>query len=263
MGPILDKFFESIRAQLDALMEEVQLTMTDSFKKLSEEIYKFIDELRITQESIVWMLAGMFLIVIGLLQFAISGQRRRFSRSALLVMFTGFAAFLLGYQGEPSSLLRLLVIVIPVLAIMIMFWLTQTSKTLKREKTKYPRDSIIEILNKRKSKDVWTAATISFLSIVLSIFIPGLDASDMYFVRLVLFIVIIILLLGNLAFQYRIRQHWYGNNEREAREIIEFIIKESSNIDFRDGGKLKKILSDEDVEEIKSIVFRPVPGVTD
>jgi hypothetical protein len=66
-----------------------------------------------------------------------------------------------------------------------------------------------------------------------------------------------------LAFNIRILYGWYGNNEREAREIIGFILSESSNIDFRDGGKLKKILTDEDIEEIKSIVLNPTPGIAD
>jgi hypothetical protein len=64
---------------------------------------------------------------------------------------------------------------------------------------------------------------------------------------------------GDISFEYRVAKGQFGNNEREAREIIDFIIKESDNIDFTDGGKLKQILSESDLEEIQEMARQPLP----
>lgn len=41
---------------------------------------------------------------------------------------------------------------------------------------------------------------------------------------------------------YRIRKGWYGRNEYEAREIIEFILTHAEKDDFNDEGGLKKLM---------------------
>lgn len=131
----------------------------------------------------------------------------------------------------------------------------------RRKKEKYPRDSIIKIMNKRKSRVIYFSVAFCLLTIILSMIIPQLTIlPEIFPIQIILASTMIILLSGKLALDYRILKGWYGNNEREAREIIEFIVRESSNIDFRDGGKLKRILSDDDLEEIKSWGMQPVPG---
>lgn len=42
--------------------------------------------------------------------------------------------------------------------------------------------------------------------------------------------------------EYRIRNGWYGKNEFESREIIEFILSHANKDDFNDSGGLKKII---------------------
>ena len=51
---------------------------------------------------------------------------------------------------------------------------------------------------------------------------------------------------------YRINNGWYGKNEFEAREIINFIINHSDTDDFIDGDGLKKIIPDAQMEEFKN-----------
>ncbi len=41
---------------------------------------------------------------------------------------------------------------------------------------------------------------------------------------------------------YRIRKGWYGRNEYEAREIIDFILSHAEKDDFNDEGGLKKLM---------------------
>ncbi|MDW1999332.1 hypothetical protein R7P64_01965 [Vibrio sp. 2304] len=57
-----------------------------------------------------------------------------------------------------------------------------------------------------------------------------------------------ILLFAFQADQYlitfRIRKGWYGRNEYEAREIIEYILSHADKDDFNDEGGLKKLMDD-------------------
>lgn len=175
-----------------------------------------------------------------------------------------FARNIVAPQQTPSppvetNPLPFLLVVIGIGLIVGLVFLNREMKR-RRKKEKYPRDSIIQILNKRRSRDVYSAVALCLIAVIVSTFIPQSNSPEIHSIQLVLCLIMIILLSGKLALEYRIVKGWYGNNEREAREIIEFIIKESSNIDFRDGGKLKKILSDEDLEEIKLLGLQPVPG---
>lgn len=49
----------------------------------------------------------------------------------------------------------------------------------------------------------------------------------------------------------RINKGWYGRNEYEAREIIDYIINHSNKDDFTDGDGLKKVLPNAQMEELK------------
>jgi hypothetical protein len=83
--------------------------------------------------------------------------------------------------------------------------------------------------------------------------------TDSNLTMIIILIALLAVLLGDVSFEYRVAKGQYGNNEREAREIINFIAKESDNIDFTDDGKLKKILSESDLEEIREMVRQPLP----
>lgn len=68
------------------------------------------------------------------------------------------------------------------------------------------------------------------------------------------FIVTILLFSYKFVFDFRIQNGFYGNNEREAREIIQFILDEAEDSDFTDNGKLKKIISDDDLYELEKSI---------
>ena len=129
---------------------------------------------------------------------------------------------------------------------------------------KYPKESIVQIMNERKSKTIYIAVAVCTAFLLFSTVIPFVSHSDdIDSLRSIILIMMVLLLSRKLAIDYRIIQGWYGNNEWEVREIIDFIIRESNNIDFRDGGKLKKILTDRDLEEIKSMVLKPASDAAD
>ena len=51
-------------------------------------------------------------------------------------------------------------------------------------------------------------------------------------------------------FLERVRSGSYGGNEEEAREIVRFVLENRSHIDFTDGGKPKRIISQSDLTDI-------------
>jgi hypothetical protein len=50
---------------------------------------------------------------------------------------------------------------------------------------------------------------------------------------------------------YRIRKGWYGKNEFEAKEIINFVLSHSNKDDFNDSGGLKRIIPLPEIETKK------------
>jgi len=80
------------------------------------------------------------------------------------------------------------------------------------------------------------------------------------FIIYILGLLLVSVLLRRIVIDYRIGWGHYGNNEREAREIIDFIMSKSSKIDFFGGGKPKEIISEEDLEEIRQLVPQELPS---
>ena len=106
----------------------------------------------------------------------------------------------------------------------------------------------------------WVKHKVSCIFLLLSIVLSIFNLVEWGAIQIALFITIVLFFIRQQVLDYRVLNRFYGNNEREARDIIEFIVKESSNIDFSDGGKPKKIMSDDDLEEIKQATTQPVPG---
>ncbi|MGX9726058.1 MAG: hypothetical protein ACTFAK_01685 [Candidatus Electronema sp. VV] len=68
---------------------------------------------------------------------------------------------------------------------------------------------------------------------------------------------LIILTVKELLTKYRIRKGLFGTNRAEARELIDFIIKNSDNLDFTDSnGNLRRAL----LPEEKDAVEEHIPG---
>ena len=60
-----------------------------------------------------------------------------------------------------------------------------------------------------------------------------------------------LLYLNTFLVNFRIKKGFYGGNEFEAREIINFIEENSEKIDFGDGDSPKQLFNEEDLKEIK------------
>ncbi len=72
------------------------------------------------------------------------------------------------------------------------------------------------------------------------------------FVLIIPAILLAALYLDQYLIIYRVRKGWYGRNEYEAREIIEYVISHADKDDFNDEGGLKKLMDAPEREEHKS-----------
>ncbi len=67
----------------------------------------------------------------------------------------------------------------------------------------------------------------------------------------------LLLIARELLAEYRIRKGLFGTNRTEARELIDFIIKNSDNLDFTDSnGNLRRAL----LPEAKDAAEELIPG---
>ena len=125
----------------------------------------------------------------------------------------------------------------------------------------YPKLSVVKIIQKRREDKIYQARyllLIATLFCILSNIFFDLGISNFF---PVIFIATFILLnLESFLFDYRIRKGWYGTNETEAREIVKFILDNSDNIDFTDGGSTKSVINPEDIREIAIDLGIQLPG---
>ena len=149
-------------------------------------------------------------------------------------------------------LYSLLFISIPIIGLYFLTKLKLLQNIATNFKKRYSNLSIVGIMLKRRTMNNY----ISILLIIGSVFIYILSNNIFeYQVEplLLLFFVMLIIFsfLHNYFFKYRVINGFYGTNEQECREILNFIISEYDKIDFLDNGKRKKIISENDLQEIE------------
>lgn len=127
------------------------------------------------------------------------------------------------------------------------FVLTETHTT-KDSDNKITENSIVGLLIKQKfdkeTNAYWVllgAVAVNFLFVTL-----GFIQFNLY-TLLFLIILIGLLYVNQKVLRYRIAKGYYGTNEYEVREIIQFILDHSDKTDFTDGDGMKKLMPDPEV----------------
>lgn len=89
------------------------------------------------------------------------------------------------------------------------------------------------------------------LNVLISL-IPAIEFS--YFLLALVSVMLLSIHADQQLIRSRIRKGWYGTNEFEAKEIINFIISHSNKDDFNDSGGLKRVipLPEADAEKEKN-----------
>jgi hypothetical protein len=115
----------------------------------------------------------------------------------------------------------------------------------------FNESTIVGMMVVKKVQFYTRAYTLLLLSLVVSLGFNLITKTSLDF-GLISFLLglILILFTNQTALEYRIRKGLYGNNEYEAREILQFIIDHADKTDFTSGGKSKKLLPDAEIEQI-------------
>jgi hypothetical protein len=114
----------------------------------------------------------------------------------------------------------------------------------------YRRLSIAGIMLLKRKKDTFRNIITIYSGLIIYL-LYSYTAKDIDYriASCFIFISCCLLIYENIV-NYRIKKGYYGNNERESREIIAFILENYTKIDFTDGGKKKSIFSDDDLEKV-------------
>ena len=183
----------------------------------------------------------------------------------LIIILGLICLYILWFTPYPDELIFFFACVATVT---IVFSIRDNRRTLikMRGQAKYPSKSIAYIMNIKGSTKTLTITVLLTLTVLLlnllapillnveSSSIPQLDLANLFFM---LFIILINLRDG--VMRHRIKKGTFGNNEYESRIIIQFVLDNQKGVDFNDGGKGKKIISKEDLEEIKNTALAGSP----
>jgi hypothetical protein len=121
-------------------------------------------------------------------------------------------------------------------------------------KEKYPNLSIVGIMSLKRKKRNFLAITFLVLALMIYCLLPylfGYSINNM--AVMIMSAGILLVTLKEQIVSYRVKKGIFGQNESEAREIIRFILNNSDNIDFADGRKSEKLISE---SEIKTLIER-------
>jgi hypothetical protein len=114
----------------------------------------------------------------------------------------------------------------------------------------YKNLSIVGIMLKKRKKDVYRNIIIIYSGLIIYLLYSHITEEINYGISSSFILISCLLMLYENILNYRIKKGYYGNNEREAREIISFILDNYIEIDFKDGGKRKNIFSIDDLEKV-------------
>ncbi|MGK7887049.1 MAG: hypothetical protein AB4057_20775 [Crocosphaera sp.] len=119
--------------------------------------------------------------------------------------------------------------------------------------SKYCKLSIVRIFANKLEPPKLCSAYLLFIAMIgydiLGLFLNEIKI-NIYFLLGVL-IYASLLYLNTFLVNFRIKKGFYGGNEFEAREIINFIEENSETIDFTDGNSPKKLFNEEDLKQIE------------
>ncbi|MFT6910312.1 MAG: hypothetical protein ACJAS1_007040 [Oleiphilaceae bacterium] len=116
--------------------------------------------------------------------------------------------------------------------------IVKSSETEKKAKT------VVGLMISDKMRKSSRAQLFLFLALIVNI--SGslvLDNSISSFVMVFVSLLLLCIQIDHKLIEYRVNKGWYGKNEFETLEIIEFIIAHSDKNDFNDSGGLKKVIT--------------------
>lgn len=110
--------------------------------------------------------------------------------------------------------------------------------------------TIVGLMLSEKMKKSSRAQLFLFLALLVSIASSlVLNSPANSFVILFISLILLCIQIDHKLIEYRVSKGWYGKNEFETLEIIDFIIAHSDKNDFNDSGGLKKVIPQPKIAE--------------
>lgn len=104
-------------------------------------------------------------------------------------------------------------------------------------------NTIVGVMLLERLKKSAKLQLVLFLCLVINLlvsFLPSIEFS--YFLLAVVSLFFLCIHADQQLIEHRIKKGWYGKNEYETKEIINFIISHSNKNDFNDSGELKRVI---------------------
>lgn len=112
--------------------------------------------------------------------------------------------------------------------------------------------TIVGVMLQDKLRKSTKSQLILITCLALNFILSSLSLVNFSYVLLSLVSILMLCIhLDQKLIDYRVRNGWYGKNEFEAKEIINFIISHSNKDDFNDSGGLKRVIPLPEVEAEK------------
>lgn len=94
-----------------------------------------------------------------------------------------------------------------------------------------------------KLKKSMKSQIVLIICFVLNFVLSALSVVSFSYILFILISVMILAIhLDQKLIDHRVRKGWYGKNEFEAKEIINFIVSHANKDDFNDSGGLKRVI---------------------
>ncbi|EGQ7873374.1 hypothetical protein H8Q54_004261 [Vibrio parahaemolyticus] len=104
-------------------------------------------------------------------------------------------------------------------------------------------NTIVGVMLLEKAKRGTIQQTVLFFCIIVHLFFGWIIGTGVnYYALLFISILLLAIFMDQKAMEYRVKKGWYGYNEFETRELIEFISIHSNKDDFNDSDGAKKII---------------------
>lgn len=124
------------------------------------------------------------------------------------------------------------------------------------EKEKFDKNDTLSLAFFAKKK-MHSVPKFLFVCFVLCSMILSFLQRVTIIMPVLLFLFVVLVLIKDQLIEFRIKKGLFGTNRTEARELIDFIIKNSDNLDFTDSnGNLRRAL----LPEAKDAVEEHIPG---
>lgn len=145
-------------------------------------------------------------------------------------------------------------------ALILLLYIGLSSQpSVRKIKEQYPTLSIVGIISRKRSQQKMKVLLLLSLGLFVYVGFSYFTSSISIGIMIFFLFIMLSIIVKQQVFKYRIYKGFYGNNKREAREIIEFLLNHRDKVDFDDKGKPKRLITETDMKELTKSALDSMP----